>query len=880
MADDSKGIAQRDFFMSFNSADIAYAAAIDAALREVGFTTFYHPNDLGPGGNIPKWMDDALMNSRQMLSLCSPEYMADGAVYSESERYARFWQDTRGSKFKLVPVVLREVQFPPLLAIYKRIAATNMTPAQAADAVIAALKTPEEIKEREVLKSVEALPKIFNALYRPNPNFTGRLEALESLQKSFREGTNAAVTAVAGLGGVGKTTLAAEYCHRFGGRYGGVWWIRAEQETVMLGDLQALGQELGVASGTNIEDDARATLRHLKSLTQSWLLVYDNAPNPDAVRKWLPTGSVRCLITSRFTAFDDIAPVTRLDQWSDAVTADYLLTRTGRDDKAGAARLAQRLGGLPLAAEQAAVFLASRKGITFDDYAAEIVRLIKQPRPAGTKGDYPDTVYAAFVKSLETLGETEAGKIALDLLRLCAFLSPDGVDLALVTVKWGAEVLPTSLATTIADKFTREDALAVLTSLSLLRQENGPIGTILIFHRLLLEVVRDWIGEDARIVWGSAAVQLISYSFPYNSDDEPSQWPLCARLMPHVALLEAYVSRTGAAGRGLDRLLNQACLYLKARGDREGALALAGRSVALVHLTRKEEPLVLAAVLDNLGSCYADLDRLEDAEGAYREVLEIKEPRLAPNDPSLAITLSNLGEVHWKREDFAAAEPLFLRAAEIMKDVYGAESAQYGNSLGNLDGLYDEWAENSGDAEKRRLAERYSEQALTISRATRGTWHPDTSTRYSNLSVLKRRLGDFGGAALDAERAVAIMLSLDLASHPNYRSLAGNLAGCWAQSGAPEKAARRQRGDISDLLPVIKQIEAEHRAWVAEDPKTRRFGPPSPFGPSKDDIAKMARQLAEAGVDMEGLRRRVQSGELSPEDAAKLVTEQLARRTD
>jgi hypothetical protein len=232
-------IEQRDFFISFNGADQAYADAINAALRAAGFTTFYHPQDLGPGDNIPLWMDKALMNSRQMLALYSPGYMADRSVYSEAERYARFWQDTRGSEFKLIPVILRQVTVTPLLSVYSRIDVKDLSPAKAAEAIVAKLKKPDEVRQREIIRSVEPLPKIFNVLYRHNPNFTGRFEAMESLQKSLHEG-NAAIIAVAGLGGLGKTTLAAEYCHRFGGRYGGVWWVRAEQESVILADLAAL----------------------------------------------------------------------------------------------------------------------------------------------------------------------------------------------------------------------------------------------------------------------------------------------------------------------------------------------------------------------------------------------------------------------------------------------------------------------------------------------------------------------------------------------------------------------------------------------------------------------------------------------------------------
>jgi len=104
----------RDFFISFNSADLAYADAIDAALRAAGFTTYYYPRDLGPGGNVPIWMDHALMNSAQTLALYSPDYTKDAAVYSKVERYATFWQDPIGDKRKLVPIVLRETTFTPL----------------------------------------------------------------------------------------------------------------------------------------------------------------------------------------------------------------------------------------------------------------------------------------------------------------------------------------------------------------------------------------------------------------------------------------------------------------------------------------------------------------------------------------------------------------------------------------------------------------------------------------------------------------------------------------------------------------------------------------------------------------------------------------------
>ena len=138
-------------------------------------------------------------------------------------------------------------------------------------------------------------------------------------------------------------------------------------------------------------------------------------------------------------------------------------------------------------------------------------------------------------------------------------------------------------------------------------------------------------------------------------------------------------------------------------------------------------------------------------------------------------------------------------------------------------------AEYSGDPDKRLKAEGYSAQALAITSRAAGERHPSTAVRHYNLAVLKCRLGDWTGAANHAERAVAIMLSLDLSQHPSLSNIAATLLQSWEQSGHSEKAACLRSGQISNLLPIIAQIEGEHATWVAEDSENRHFGPPSFF---------------------------------------------------
>jgi tetratricopeptide (TPR) repeat protein len=300
--------------------------------------------------------------------------------------------------------------------------------------------------------------------------------------------------------------------------------------------------------------------------------------------------------------------------------------------------------------------------------------------------------------------------------------------------------------------------------------------------------------------------------------------------MPHVSSLTEHSQNKGLAERrALDRLLGLASLYVAERGDRDSALHLAEQAVALKRVTRTDEPLELATNLTNLGLRYVDLDQVDEAEVALREALDIQESRLEPQDQRIAYTLSGLSGVHRKRKEFGKCEPLLLRAAEIFKTGRGTRSAEYGISLSNLGALYGEWADETKEPARRAQQRKYGIKALHVTRAARGERHPETATRYNNVGVLKADTEDWKGATRHAERAAAIMHSLDLAEHPSTETIVHNLAIDWERAGQTDKAARLRRGELSDLLPVIARIEAEHRAWAAKDFENRHFGPPSPF---------------------------------------------------
>ena len=175
-----------------------------------------------------------------------------------------------------------------------------------------------------------------------NPNFTGRDELLDELHKKLTDG-RVALTAVRGMGGVGKTQLALEYAYAHAGDFDLVWWLRAEEPATLLEDYAALAEPLGIAKAGEGELAAVAdAVRQALTRRDRWLLVFDNATGPDDLTSLLPrAGGGRVLITSRNPSWPFALPldVPVLDR--DAAIG-FLLDQTKQDDRDAADAVAER----------------------------------------------------------------------------------------------------------------------------------------------------------------------------------------------------------------------------------------------------------------------------------------------------------------------------------------------------------------------------------------------------------------------------------------------------------------------------------------------------------------------------------------------------------
>ncbi|MFD5031638.1 BTAD domain-containing putative transcriptional regulator [Streptomyces sp. NPDC058220] len=245
--------------------------------------------------------------------------------------------------------------------------------------------------DEELARPVE-LPAPVHAVTRPAqlpatvPDFTGRASFVRELggRLAAAEGSVMAVSALAGIGGVGKTTLAVHLAHEARPHFPdgqlyvdlqGAGARAAEPETVLGAFLRALG-----TPDTAIPDslDERSALYRSSLDGRRVLVLLDNARDAAQIRPLLPgTAGCAALVTSRVRMVDLAgAHLVDLDVMSPE-EALQLFTRIVGEERVTSERTAAldvvaACGFLPLAIRIAASRLAARRTWTVSVLAAKL----------------------------------------------------------------------------------------------------------------------------------------------------------------------------------------------------------------------------------------------------------------------------------------------------------------------------------------------------------------------------------------------------------------------------------------------------------------------------------------------------------------------------
>ncbi|MGV9854209.1 FxSxx-COOH system tetratricopeptide repeat protein [Streptomyces sp. NPDC003442] len=589
---------------------------------------------------------------------------------------------------------------------------------------LAALRTRDAAApdDRSLMES-RRVPDVWGGVPRRNPRFTGRDELLAEVRERLEAApADTAVVALVGLPGIGKTQLAAEYAHRFAARYDIVWWAGVDGLPALEERLGALARALGGRDGRDGGDAdlARAALEALRRGDPygRWLIVLDDADDPEAIAGALPAGGGHVLITSRNRAWADhyaelldVPPLNRQD------SVAFVRRRAPRIGPEDADRLAAAVEDLPLALDQTAGWLDGTS-----TPVAEYVRMASdgEPNPVRPAADYPMPYHSAFKDLITRVREST--KAAAELLRLCALFGPGPVPLALLRAVPAGQVSP-AVAALLENPSQLELAIGKLAQWSVMRRSALEAEAVWM-SRFVRDAVRrrtpeDKREKDARIVRGALVAA------DPRCPDDPAAWPRYARLVPYLESSGALESSDAASRRLVVGFLT----YLTLSGDHTTGGQIAERAAGDYH----ELNVRRAALLRETGD-YGGAEALDRA--VLKSLGRLDAPGRLVAMARLGTDLRGLGRYDEAYE--LACQQRALCADSCPQDGAEARNAQrsLSHSLRML-GSYTEAAELSGRTLDSARAELGPTALVTLACATEHAYDLRLSGRYRDALALQ-----------------------------------------------------------------------------------------------------------------------------------------------
>ncbi|MGW2938989.1 FxSxx-COOH system tetratricopeptide repeat protein [Streptomyces sp. NPDC001156] len=555
-----------------------------------------------------------------------------------------------------------------------------------------------------------------------------------------------------GMGGVGKTQLAADYART-------AWqsrtldvlvWITADtRSAAVTGYAQAAAEVLAA----DTDDPETAAVQFVAWLEPKphqrpcrWLIVLDDVGEPEVLHGLWPPASPhgRTLITTRRR---DAALTGRqrhlinVGLFTKTEALAYLTTALAAHDRhepdEQLAALAADLGHLPLALSQAAAYLidSGQTAAAYRTLLADRSATLADAVPAVLPDDQTRTMAAAWSLSIDRADTLPPAGLARPMLQLAAFLDPNGIPETVLTSPPALAYLTAERAGYRRPEVTGDDAAGALRALHRLSLMDHTPHQAVRVHQLIQRAVRERLPDEHK----RDAARTVA-------DALVAAWPEVER---DTALAQDLRANTAALTRYAAHALYQpdAHRVLYRMGTSLGESGQVTAAVDHFHhhasITRRQlgpdHPDTLNA-RHNLASWRGSAGDAAGAATTLAELLEDLMRVLGPDHPQTLDARHNLA--HWRGEagDAAGAATAF---AELLEDLMRVLGPDHPHTLITRHNLAS-WQGVAGDAAGAATAF----AALLEDRVrVLGPDHPDTLSTRHNRAYWRGVAGDVAGAA-------------------------------------------------------------------------------------------------------------------------------------
>ncbi|GAB3710319.1 FxSxx-COOH system tetratricopeptide repeat protein [Nocardiopsis nanhaiensis] len=691
-------------------------------------------------------------------------------------------------------------------------------------------------------------PEVWGRVPPRHKNFTGRSDQINSLRASLLNQITAVVPqapadpvvprTLQGYGGVGKTLMAVEYAHRFRGEYDLVWWVMADQPGLVRSSLAHLAPHLNLPGPavTGVEDAANGVLEALRrgEPYERWLIIFDNADEPEELSDVIPQGPGHVLITTRNHRWEGVAEKVPVNVFTEQESVEFFKKRIPRGiTTAEAAELSEALGHLPLALEQAGA-LQAETGMSAEEYLRLLAERTGPLLREGKPPEYPKPMTAAWQLSVAKLRENLPE--GMELLRSCAFFGPEPIPRDLFFPVEGGRVRP-EMSDLMSDPIRLSKAIGQLGRYALVRLDQS--SRTIQMHRLIQALLREELDDGEQEVIRNEVWSLLSAAAPKTFTDEPAQ-SRYHELLSHVGPARVAESDLPEVRRFALNMLsflyvsgnfetaswharNFIQMWTEDSGDEDAYVLEAqakyanrlrdlGRYVEAHDLNRSILPKMRSqlgeshaetlGVLSGLGADYRARGDFWQAREHDEEVLRQHQEAFGPNDPATLRALNNLALDHALTSDFVGAQSKHERAYMLFKRTAPA---------GGSPALLNFW---SGLAQVVRLSGDFTEacdlgeDALSYGRDQLGVEDPRTLRTQIDLAIARRLSGELEEALQLGQDAHSRYLRLHSINHPSTLAAAMCLANLW-----------RMTGELAGALELAEDTDMRYaQAYGADHP--------------------------------------------------------------
>ncbi|XDG08250.1 hypothetical protein ABKA04_007865 [Annulohypoxylon sp. FPYF3050] len=572
------------------------------------------------------------------------------------------------------------------------------------------------------------IPCFMVETFTRNKNFFGRQETLKHLDKCLLPSQDLVVSAqpdrirvglLCGMGGLGKTEVAIEYIHSRRGLFDAVFWIRAEDSSKLESDIAQIAVRLGIQDPNEPDDKVinrelalqwlcrpfkkETTANNSPRLPASWLVVFDNADEPDILAPYRDiTQSGAVLITSRSplarTSFSPHTMNIDIQPFNVKDSGEFVHKVAGVEGHIKEARdIGQRLGGLPLALAQMAgiirlQFLSYSEFLElYNDHEeeADILETVLQPLRTTARGNL-STVWA-----IERFSES-----ARAIIEISSFLDPDCIQESILTDH------AASIKIQSFPKRKRQfyDARQQLLGTSLFRH-NQELAEYWM-HRVTQDVVRSKIEPERREDVFSNSVNIVTSAWPAPSigGHDIKLWEMSEKLYPHVTSLADLYKRYFVPGNdhmdmAFASLLNRAGWYQHERGESHNLLPVLDLALDLCnHITQFDTRDLESDIRYTIGAAANETNNAELCIEHTKKFLDIRlaiAQETGQVDERLARSHNQMGIAWMMTQEYDKAEKAFQMSAQEYEKIPQYTKDKRSLALANLGLAY--WLEGKLD---------------------------------------------------------------------------------------------------------------------------------------------------------------------------------------